>query len=51
MDAMIRNNYSGEIEMPDGKKIKFSIKGTSKMEVESLLKNANPKMKVKFLKK
>lgn len=50
MDATLRNDYHGVIEMPDGKKIKFAIKGTSKIGVEGLLKNANPKAKIKFVK-
>lgn len=50
MNATLQNDYKGVVELPDGKKIKFSIKGTSKIGVEGLLKNANPKAKIKFVK-
>lgn len=46
--ATMENNYKGEVEMPDGKVYKFAIKGTSKLGAKCLLKNANPKAKVRF---
>jgi len=44
----VANNYKGEVELPNGKVLKFSIKGTSKVGAKGLLKNANPKAKVRF---
>lgn len=46
--ATIENNYKGELELPNGKIVKFSIKGTSKLGAKGLLKNANPKAKIRF---
>lgn len=47
----MKNNYAGVIELPDGRKLKFSIKGTSKMEAHNLLRHAQPKAKIKLLRK
>jgi hypothetical protein len=44
----MQNNYKGEITLADGKKVKFSIHGTTKMEVEKLLRQANPKSRIKL---
>jgi hypothetical protein len=49
--ATMENNYKGEVELPSGKVIKFAIKGTSKVGLKGLLKNANPKAKIRLQKK
>jgi hypothetical protein len=46
--ATMQNNYAGEIQMANGKKIKFSVHGTTKLETEKLLREAHPKMKIKL---
>jgi hypothetical protein len=48
--ANIVNNYRGEITLPDGKVVKFNISGTSKIEVNKLLKKAQPNARIKFKK-
>ena len=44
----ITNHYRGEVTLPDGKKMRFKIDGTSQVDVKKLLKEPNPKARVKF---
>ncbi len=44
------SKYDGEIKLPSGKKITFTIKGASQSEVRGLLKEAQPGAKVKLKK-
>jgi hypothetical protein len=37
----MKNNYKGEITLADGKKYRFTINGTTKVEAHRLLKEAH----------
>lgn len=45
------SKYEGIVKLPDGRKVEFTVKGTSQSEVRSLLQNAQPGAKIRLKKK
>jgi hypothetical protein len=48
MAVNMTNSYYGELIMPDGRVIKFVLRGTTKLEAENLFKLPQPKAKVRI---
>jgi hypothetical protein len=49
--AKVKSKYHGEITLPNGKTLTFSIEGESETEIRRILKDSQPKAKVSFKKK
>lgn len=46
MVALMKNAYAGTVELPNGKKVRFTIVGVTQIEAKKLLKDANPKARI-----
>lgn len=51
MNVNMANDYQGELIMPDGRVIKFILRGTTKFEVENLIRHAQPRVRIKMARK
>ena len=51
MNVTMLNDYHGELIMPDGRAVKFLLKGTTKLEAENLIRNAQPKVRIRIARK
>ena len=47
----VKSKYHGTVTLPNGKTLKFNIEGESETEVRKLLRDSQPRAKVKIRKK